>query len=137
MDFLKKKTFEEFKNEGIFVTGGKSGASEDVFFHKTPVTPWGDGKAFVQPDVGTAGDKTFGGSGANFSKPKVQKGLGTYFSKEHNEEVIGKYGGFTSGMEELRKAHKQAGKTQNLEGEYRVLYGDSDGKQKANQAGGY
>jgi hypothetical protein len=136
MNFLKKKAFEEFKIDKLIDDKVNYCYPDDMVLHKTPVTPWGDGKVLPQALNSSAQEFTNGGPGGSLSRAKGNKGLMNFFNKEHHEQVINTYGGFSTGMHELKKAKKHGNKTQDQPDVYSTLFDDENDSRGANQTGG-
>lgn len=136
MSFLKKKTFSEFKVEQLIAEKANQRSSEDVTVQKTPVTPWMDAKVLPQPPIASAKNQQLNGESGGLSRAKGNRGLMNFFNKDHHEQVINTYGGFSTGMHELNKAKKQVNKTQGQSEIYTSLYEDENDSRGANHASG-
>jgi hypothetical protein len=137
MSYLKKKAFEEFKIDKLIEEKTNQRCSEELILHKTPVTPWGDGKVIPQSLNSSLQDAKYGGPGGSLSRVKGNKGLMNFFNKDHHEQVINTYGGFSTGMQELKKVKKNGNKPHDQSDEYTTLYDDENDSRGVNMAGGY
>lgn len=115
-EFLKKKTFEEFRVNHL-LEQSKSMNEPEVLTHKTPVGPWAGNAASA---------KTVFSENPNEIEQSRRKAVntGSLFNREHHSNVIGKYGGFSTGTDELRRA-KQAALIKDSRPEYQTLYEDN------------
>ena len=126
MEFLKKKTFEEFRGNQLLENSIKTAQEQEVIVQKTPVGPWGDGRGNGNAQHQTASESRWGPAPQDQARQNGNKGLAGFFSKEHHTNVINKYGGFSSGMDELKKVRRDAAATQMApDQEYKPLYEDN------------
>lgn len=127
-EFLKKKAFEEFGLDKLMDEKHKRANEQEVSLHKTPVGPWGDGRSNTAKGKVLGSELQSNKAQAEVSMPKPAGGLGNFFNKEHHTNVISKFGGFTTGGDELRRLKKEGNATQNQNQEYRTLYDEPQGQ---------